>query len=105
MIAMADFPDDVDAFKAIIVAQGEQNAGLETLVAALRQAMFDRKSEKAGSDQFELVLEDIETEIAHVEAAGEANSMITPTQTSKPRNTNRVSLPKHLPSICHVSRK
>lgn len=102
MIAMADLPDDIDALKAMVVAQGEQNARLETLVAALRQALFGRKSEKADPDQFELALEDIEAGIAQAEADGEANPLVTPTQTSKPRKTNRGSLPKHLPRIEEV---
>jgi transposase len=102
MIATADLPDDIDALKAMIVAQGEQNARLETLIAALRQALFGRKSEKADPDQFELALEDIEAGIAQVEAAGEANPLVTPTQTSKPRKVNRGSLPKHLPRIEEV---
>ena len=80
MIAMADLPDDIDALKAMIVAQGEQNARLETLVAALRQALFGRKSEKAYPDQFELALEDIEAGIAQVEADGDTNPLVTPTQ-------------------------
>ena len=42
----------------MIVAQSEQNARLETLVAALRQALFGRKSEKVDPEQFELALED-----------------------------------------------
>jgi transposase len=102
MITAAELPDDMDALKALIVAQSEQNARLEALVAALRQAMFGRKSEKANPDQFELALEDIEAGIAQVEAEGEANPMVTPTQTSKPRNTNRGALPKHLPRIEEV---
>ena len=102
MIATADLPDDIDALKAMVVAQGEQNARLETLVAALRQALFGRKSEKADPDQFELALEDIEAGIAQAEADGEANPLVTPTQTSKPRKTNRGSLPKHLPRIEEV---
>ena len=89
MIATADLPDDVDALKAMIVAQSAQNARLEALVAALRQALFGRKSEKADPDQFELALEDIEAGIAQVEAEGEANPLVTPTQTSTPRKVNR----------------
>lgn len=102
MIATANLPDDMDALKAIILAQSEQNARLEALIAALRQAMFGRKSEKIDPDQFELALEDIETGIALVEAEGEAHELVTPTQTSKPRRTNRGSLPKHLPRIEEV---
>lgn len=92
----------MDALKAIILAQSEQNARLEALIAALRQAMFGRKSEKIDPDQFELALEDIEAGIAVVEAEGEANELVTPTQTSWPRKTNRGSLPKHLPRIEEV---
>ncbi len=102
MIMTADLPDDMNALKAMIVAQSEQNARLETLIAALRQAMFGCKSEKVDPDQFELALEDLETGIARVEAEGEANPMVMPTRTSKPRNTNRGSLPKHLPRIEEV---
>lgn len=102
MIATADLPNDMDAHKAMVVAQSEQNARLETLVAALRQTMFGRKSEKADPDQFEPALEDIEALIALVEAEGEANPLVTPTQTAKPRNANRGSLPKHLPRIEEV---
>jgi transposase len=102
MNAAANLPDDIEALKAIIVAQQEQNTRLEALIAALRQAMFGRKSEKIDPDQFELALEDIEAAIAQVEAEGEANPLVTPTQTSKPRRTNRGSLPRHLPRIEEV---
>lgn len=102
MNAAANLPDDVDALKAIVLAQQEQNARLEALVAAFKQALFGRKSEKIDPDQFELALEDIETAIARVEAGGEANPLVTPTQTSTPRKVNRGSLPKHLPRIEEV---
>ena len=36
MNAAVNLPDDVDALKAIILAQSEQNARLEALIAALR---------------------------------------------------------------------
>lgn len=102
MNAAANLPDDIEALKAIILAQQEQNARLEALVAAFRQAMFGRKSEKIDPNQFELALEDIETAIAQVEAEGEANPLVTPTRTSTPRKANRGSLPKHLPRIEEV---
>lgn len=102
MNAVANLPDDIDALKAIILAQQEQNARLEALVAAFKQAMFGRKSEKIDPDQFELALEDIETAIAQVEAEGEANPLVTPTQTATPRKANRGSLPRHLPRIEEV---
>ncbi|MGS5047549.1 MULTISPECIES: IS66 family transposase [unclassified Mameliella] len=104
MNAAANLPDDIEALKAIILAQQEQNARLEALVAAFKQAMFGRKSEKMDPDQFELALEDIETAIALVETEGEgeANPLVTPTRASAPRKTNRGSLPKHLPRIEEV---
>lgn len=102
MNAAANLPDDIEALKAIILAQQEQNARLEALVAAFKQAMFGRKSEKMDPDQFELALEDIETAIALVETEGEANPLVTPTRASTPRKTNRGSLPKHLPRIEEV---
>ena len=58
MDAAANLPDDIEVLKAIILAQQEQNARLEVLVAAFRQALFGRKSEKIDPDQFELALED-----------------------------------------------
>ncbi|GGO59488.1 hypothetical protein GCM10011315_31600 [Roseovarius pacificus] len=102
MNAAANLPDDIETLKAIILAQQEQNARLEALVAAFKQAMFGRKSEKIDPDQFELALEDIETAIALVETEGEANPLVTPTRTSTPRKANLGSLPKHLPRIEEV---
>jgi len=102
MNAAANLPDDIDALKAIILAQQDQNARLEALVAAFKQALFGRKSEKIDPDQFELALEDIETAIARVETEGGANPLVTPTRTSAPRKANRGSLPKHLPRIEEV---
>ena len=46
MIDLANLPNDVDALKAIIVADRSCIARLEVLVAAFKQAMFGRKSEK-----------------------------------------------------------
>ena len=51
MIDTANLPDDVSVLKAIILAQSEQNARLEGLVAAFRQAMFGARSEKINPDR------------------------------------------------------
>ena len=112
MLSTADFPDDMDALKALLVAaeardqrKQERIDRLELLVAALKQAMFGRKSEKIDPDQFELALADIETAIAAIHAEEEA---VDPPKVrpAKPRNANRGSLPKHLPrpSICRTLR-
>ena len=68
MVLPTDLPDDMAKLKAIILAQQEQNARLEALVAAFKQAMFAHKSEKINKDQLEFALEDLETQAALVEA-------------------------------------
>ncbi len=88
MNAAANLPDDVDALKAIILAQQKQNMRLEALIAAFLRALFGRKSEKTCPDQFELALEDIETAIARVEADGEVHPL-----EQKSLNLNQNSLP------------
>ena len=74
---------------------------MELLVAAFKQAMFGRKSEKIDPDQFELALEDIETAIATIHTEDDA---VDPARMrpAKPRNANRGSLPKHLLRIEEV---
>ena len=103
MLSPTDFPDDPDTLKAMLIAAEARNQRkqeridrLEVLVAALKQAMFGRKSEKIDPDQFELALEDIETAIAAIHAEDEA---VDPAKTrpTKARNANRGSLPNHLP--------
>jgi transposase len=99
MIDLASLPDDVDALKAIIVADRSCIARLEVLVAAFKQAMFGRKSEKLNADQFEFALEDIETSIEAVKAEQDAGEFVSEPRDKKPRAANRGSLPKHLPRI------
>ena len=112
MIATADLPDDIDALKAIILAQQEQTAiqkgvidrketriiQLEKLVADYKRAMFGARSEKACPEQYELALEDIEAAQEAVHAEDEADDRQISGK-PRPRKTNRGSLPKHLPRI------
>ena len=102
MLNMADLPDDVAALKAIVVAVHARNERLEQLVAAFRQAMFGRKSERLDPDQFELALEDIETGIATIKAEEEACKLTPKLIIASPRAANRGSLPKHLPRVEEV---
>ena len=102
MMNMADLPDDVAALKAIVIAVHTRNERLELLVAAFKQAMFGRKSERLDPDQFELALEDIETGIATIKAEEEACKLTPKPTTASPRAANRGSLPKHLPRIEEV---
>lgn len=99
MLNMADLPDDVAALKAIVIAVHARNERLELLVAAFKQAMFGRKSERLDPDQFELALEDIETGIATIRAEEEGCNLTPKPTVSSPRAVNRGSLPKHLPRV------
>jgi len=103
MLSPAGLPDDVDALKAMIVAKEDRIGRLEGLIAAFRQTMFGRKSERLDPDQLELAFEDIETGIAAVEAEGETDVAVAFVQSARPpRKTNRGSLPRHLPRVEEV---
>lgn len=99
MTASDELPNDIAELKAIIRAQQDQNARLEALVASYKKALFGAKSEKIDPAQYELELEDIETAIAQVEAEVDADERTAPVRPSKPRQTNRGSLPKHLERV------
>ena len=110
MLNAADLPDDIAALKAMLIAatarearKDERIERLERLVAAFKQAAFGRKSEKTDPDQFDLALEDLETAIAAVQAEDEADAPAGK-RVSKPRATNRGSLPSHLPRIEEIDR-
>jgi len=104
----ADLPNDIEALKVLLVASEDRNLRkqdridqLEKLVADFKRALFGARSEKADPEQFELLLEDIETAMAVVHA--EDAALVQPaSRPAKPRNTNRGSLPKHLPHIEEV---
>jgi uncharacterized protein (DUF3084 family) len=128
MLDTTDLPDDVATLKAMLIAAKAREAGkdaaiarqnaqiaskdehiarqderierLEKLVAAFKQAAFGRKSEKTDPDQFDLALEDLETVMAAIHAEDEADAPAG-TRTTKPRATNRGSLP----NIFRVSKR
>ena len=71
----ADLLGEIAALKAMLIAaeardrrKDERIARLEKLVAAFKQAVFGRKSEKSDPDQFELALEDLETAMVVINA-------------------------------------
>ena len=115
MVAATDLPDDIDALKAIIRAQQEQNAvqagmidrkeiriiQLEKLVADYKRAVFGARSEKVCPEQYELALEDIEAAQEVVHAEDEADDRQVSGK-PRPRKANRGALPKHLPRIEEV---
>ena len=102
MIDVASLPNNVDALKEIIMAERDRNSRLEHLIAAFKQVLFGRKSEKLDADQFELSLEDIEVAIACVGAEKDTSNENQKQTDKKPRAANRGALPKHLPRIENV---
>jgi transposase len=104
----ADLLEEIAALKAMLIAadarekrKDERIERLEKLVAAFKQAVFGRKSEKSDPDQFELALEDLETAMAVIHAEEDAEDRAAK-RPAKPRAANRGSLPKHLPRIEEV---
>ncbi len=109
MITPSDLPDDIEMLKAMVVAKDETIVArddrivqLEGLVVAFKQALFGSKSEKLDPDQFNLSFEDIETEVASITAEDEADPHASAVKETKKRQTNRGSLPKHLPRVEEV---
>ena len=96
MTEPAQLPDDIDALKAIILTQRDQNARLAALVKAFKKTLFGAKSERIDPDQYELSLEDIETGIAQVQAEIGADEHTAPVRARKERKP-RGALPTHLP--------
>ena len=104
----ADLLEEIAVLKAMLIAadardkrKDERIARLEKLVAAFKQAVFGRKSEKSNPDQFELALEDLETAMAVIHAEEDAEDRAAK-RPAKPRAANRGALPKHLPRIEEV---
>lgn len=86
--------DLLAALKAMLIAadardkrKDERIARLEKLVAAFKQAVFGRRSEKGDPDQFELALEDLETAMAgecqELCVSGRAHAVFRYVQASK----------------------
>jgi transposase len=104
----SDLLEEITALKAMLVAANARDLRkdarierLEKLVAAFKQAVFGRKSEKSDPDQFELALEDLETAMAVIHAEEDAEDRAAK-RPAKPRASNRGSLPKHLPRVEEV---
>ena len=104
----ADLLEEIAALKGMLIAAEARDkrkdariARLEKLIAAFRQAIFGRKSEKSDPDQFELALEDLETAMAVIHGEEDAEDRAAKRR-AKPRAANRGALPKHLPRIEEV---
>lgn len=118
-------PDDIDALRALILAEraahaavvaardaaiAERNtiaverdllsvrtAKLEQIVAEMQRARFGRSSEKIDDDQLALALEALETEHAKVEAEAEKADPALRTERTKQRRKTRSETLDHLP--------
>ena len=117
-----DLPNDVEALRALIIAEraqhtetvvkieGERDAALAErdhalgendrlrhLMRQLQHGRFGRRSEKLPKDQFELALEDVEAAIARNEA--EADKKAARPRRERSTGEGRKSLPAHLPRV------
>ena len=105
MATLDQFPNDIDALKAIIIASEERNARkdvrierLEKLLADFKRALYGAKSEKSHPDQYHLALEDIETAMTVVHAEDEA---IDPPKTKPAKRKPRGLLSRFCSRVCH----
>jgi transposase len=89
----AALPADIDALRAMVLAQQAQIEHLKLVIAKLRRMQFGRRSEQLGQtiDQLELALEELETAKAQTAAPVVAAE---PSEANKPV---RKPLPAHLP--------
>ncbi|BBO19548.1 MAG: IS66 family transposase [Candidatus Desulfobacillus denitrificans] len=89
----AALPTDIDALRAMVLAQQAQIEHLKLVIAKLRRMQFGRRSEQLGQtiDQLELALEELETAKAQSAAPAVAAE---PAEANKPA---RKPLPAYLP--------
>ena len=108
-------PDDLDALKALILAEraahaaahaaviverdqlAARNEKLEYIVVEMRRAMYGRRSERIDDDQLALALEALETEHAKTEAESEKADPALKTERTKQRRKSRNENLDHLP--------
>lgn len=120
MLIEADLPDDPDALRAIIIAHREERrtlneqvvalktagaeadaeiARLTAIIAAFQRHRFGARSEKL-DEQLELAFEELDAALARVQAGLDA--AVVRSGGTKPRKTNRGSLPAHLERVEQV---
>jgi transposase len=104
-------PDDIDALRALILAEraahaaivGERNKlaarneRLEAIIKEIRRAHFGRKSERTTDDQLALALEELETSLAKAEAEDEKADPALKTERTRKRRASRSETLDHLP--------
>ena len=128
MLLEDDLPDDLDALRALVVAQREtvasltcevatilaeverlagaeaeaeaEIARLNAIISAFQRHRFGARSEKLDENQFELVLEELGAALSRVQAGIDAHAPAG--STARPRKYNRGALPAHLERIEQV---
>lgn len=101
-------PDDIDALRALILAEraahaaereklAARNERLEAIIAEIRRAHFGRKSERITDDQLSLALDELETALAKAEAQDEKADPSLKAEHTKKRRASRNENLDHLP--------
>ncbi len=101
-IDLAALPDDVDALQRIVRSLAAERANLSEaqaeierlrlIIQKIQRSQFGRRAERLDNDQLRLGFDDLNADIARVEAT------LPPTTAKVPRpRTDRPSLPAHLP--------
>ena len=104
-------PDDIDALRALILAERAahaaavserdklvvRNARLLAIIKEIRRAHFGRKSERITDDQLALALEELETSLAKAEAEEEKADPALKTERTRKRRAGRCETLDHLP--------
>lgn len=111
--ALQDLPNDVDALRAIVLAQrvelqkaqGQvdrltaQSSRYEHIIDQLRRMQFGKRSEKLDKDQLALAFEDLHQALAEIESHDERKDAQTKQDRTRQRRESRPSLPPHLPEV------
>jgi transposase len=104
-------PDDIDALRALILAEraahaiivaerdklATRNERLEAIIQEIRRAHFGRKSERITDDQLALALDELETSLAKAEAEEEKADPAFKTERTRKRRASRNEKLDHLP--------
>lgn len=95
-----DLPDDVEALKAMIIAERVRSARLQHLLDVLNRMHFGKRSEKMAADQLALTFEDTDVAIGEVELIQEQSedALVSAGSARRRRQPDqpRASLPAHL---------
>lgn len=104
LAAQASVITQIEEKAAVLADQNGEleawNLRLEYLVKELRQALYGRKSERLDPDQFDLLLEDLETALAQTETEGSQRGLRRTAGIPARRNIGH--LPEHLERIERV---